>query len=145
MQSLAIHELGHLLGLAHVEEGVDPVSVMNPSLFIGEGLTARKLSRGDITRIQTIYGCEGSACDIDSLIEQQEYEEYDTLSLTAKQWLDEGTKVPVKSLENTKKFLSLPPFQIEMGVVFFISFQIAESPRRSKNKSLYIMNAGRTH
>ena len=95
MQSLAIHELGHLLGLAHVEEGVDPVSVMNPSLFIGEGLTARKLSRGDITRIQTIYGCEGSACDIDSLIEQQEYEEYDTLSLTAKQWLDEGTKVPV--------------------------------------------------
>ena len=41
MQSLAIHELD-IFG--HVEEGVDPVSVMNPS-FIGEGLTARKLSR----------------------------------------------------------------------------------------------------
>ena len=69
MQSLAIHELGHLLGLAHVDEEIDPISVMNPSLFIGEGLTSRKLSRSDIARIQTIYGCEGAACDIDALIE----------------------------------------------------------------------------
>ncbi len=95
MQSLAIHELGHLLGLAHVDEEVDPVSVMNPSLFIGEGLTSRKLSRSDIARIQTIYGCEGDACDIDALIEQQEHAEAGELSLTAKQWLDYGEKTPI--------------------------------------------------
>ena len=92
MQSLAIHELGHLLGLAHVSEDVDPISVMNPSLFIGEGLTSRKLSRSDIERIHTIYGCEGSACDIDSLIEQQENASFDQLSLSAKDWLDSGEK-----------------------------------------------------
>jgi hypothetical protein len=95
MQSLAIHELGHLLGLAHVDEEIDPVSVMNPSLFIGEGLTSRKLSRSDIVRIQTIYGCEGDACDIDALIEQQEHAEAGELSLTAKQWLDYGEKTPI--------------------------------------------------
>ena len=67
MQSLALHELGHLLGLAHVESEVDNYSIMNPHLFIGEGLTSRKLSRGDIERIQTIYGCEGDACDVDAL------------------------------------------------------------------------------
>ena len=64
MQSLALHELGHLLGLAHTSEKVDSLSIMNPSLYIGEGLTSRKLSRDDITRIQTIYGCKGKACDI---------------------------------------------------------------------------------
>ena len=92
MQSLSVHELGHLLGLAHVSEDVDPISVMNPSLFIGEGLTSRKLSRGDIERIQTIYGCEGQACDIDALIIEQENASFDALSLTAKQWLDSEEK-----------------------------------------------------
>ncbi len=69
MQSLALHELGHLLGLAHVEQDHDRLSIMNPSLLIGEGLTSRELSRADIERIQTIYGCYGEACDIDSLME----------------------------------------------------------------------------
>ena len=68
MQSLALHELGHLLGLAHVSEDVDPLSIMNPSLYIGEGLTSRVLSEGDVMRIQTIYGCSGKACDIGNVL-----------------------------------------------------------------------------
>lgn len=55
MQSLALHELGHLLGLKHVDISVDRYSVMNPSLFIGEGLITRNLSHGDIQRIRQVY------------------------------------------------------------------------------------------
>lgn len=66
MQSLTLHELGHLLGLGHVSEDVDVHSIMNPSLLIGEGMSNRKLSKMDIERIQKIYGCTGTACDIDS-------------------------------------------------------------------------------
>lgn len=73
MQSLALHELGHLLGLAHVSPDQDSYSIMNPTLFIGEGLTSRKLSLGDIQRIQQIYGCEGKACDINAIFEEMEY------------------------------------------------------------------------
>ncbi len=73
MESLALHELGHLLGLAHIEESVDGHSIMNPSLYIGEGLATRKLSGGDIKRVQSIYGCLGKACDIDALVEEMEY------------------------------------------------------------------------
>ncbi|MCX6126944.1 MAG: matrixin family metalloprotease, partial [Proteobacteria bacterium] len=63
MQSLALHELGHLLGLAHVDESYDSSSIMNPSLYIGAGLSTRSLSIGDVGRIQKIYNCAGSACD----------------------------------------------------------------------------------
>jgi hypothetical protein len=56
LESLALHELGHLLGLSHVSVDEDRFSVMNASLFIGEGMTTRKLSQGDIERIRTIYG-----------------------------------------------------------------------------------------
>ncbi len=56
MESLALHELGHLLGLSHVPTEDDKYSVMNPSLFIGEGMMTRKLSAGDIERIRQIYG-----------------------------------------------------------------------------------------
>lgn len=70
MLSLALHELGHLLGLAHVDRSVDSHSIMTPSLFIGEGLTSREISRGDIERLQLIYGCDGKACDIDYLVSQ---------------------------------------------------------------------------
>jgi len=68
MESLALHELGHLLGLAHVDADHDPASIMNPRLYIGEGLTSRKVSRGDIERIQQIYNCDGAACDIEQLV-----------------------------------------------------------------------------
>lgn len=64
MQSLATHELGHWLGLAHVSDEFDELSIMNPSIMIGEGLANRSLSQGDIERIQKIYGCLGSACDV---------------------------------------------------------------------------------
>lgn len=63
MQTLALHELGHLLGLAHVSQEEDSFSIMNPSLYIGEGLANRRLSTGDVQRIQKIYGCEGESCD----------------------------------------------------------------------------------
>jgi len=72
LQSLALHELGHFLGLAHVSEEYDRYSIMNPALFIGEGLITREISHDDIERIQKIYGCEGNACDIDALMEEQE-------------------------------------------------------------------------
>ena len=70
MESLALHELGHLLGLSHIDEGVDMFSVMNPSLLIGTGLTSRGVSEGDIRRIQKIYGCHGEACDMSKVIEK---------------------------------------------------------------------------
>lgn len=66
MQSLATHELGHLLGLAHVDEKYDGSSIMNPSIFIGEGMAMRSLSIGDIRRIQKIYGCSGRSCDVEA-------------------------------------------------------------------------------
>jgi hypothetical protein len=68
MESLSLHELGHLLGLAHMDAEKDQYSIMNPSLFIGAGLANRKLSQGDITRIQRIYGCEGESCNIEKLM-----------------------------------------------------------------------------
>lgn len=63
MQSLATHEIGHLLGLAHIQETYDSSSIMNPSILIGEGLASRSISVGDIKRIQKIYGCENTSCD----------------------------------------------------------------------------------
>jgi hypothetical protein len=68
MQTLSLHELGHLLGLTHVSSEVDSVSIMNPYVYIGEGLTNRHLSAGDIERIQKIYGCLGEACEIDKAV-----------------------------------------------------------------------------
>jgi hypothetical protein len=66
LESLSLHELGHLLGLSHVSTDEDRYSVMNPSLFIGEGMSTRNLSRGDIDRIRSIYGV-GDANAVDAL------------------------------------------------------------------------------
>src|SRR5690606_27656345 len=74
METLALHELGHLLGLAHIGREHDPDSIMVPEVYIGEGLTHRRLSAEDVRRVQRIYGCTGTACDIEktmALIEQQ--------------------------------------------------------------------------
>lgn len=68
MQTLALHELGHMLGLAHIKAVVDPDSIMAESLYIGQGLANRRLSNGDISRIQRIYGCEADACDHDKVL-----------------------------------------------------------------------------
>lgn len=73
METLALHELGHLLGLAHVGDKEDPGSIMVPRLLIGEGLTKRRISEGDILRIQQIYGCYGDACDVEELVKTIEY------------------------------------------------------------------------
>lgn len=84
METLALHELGHLLGLAHVAEEVDGNSIMNPTLFVGEGLANRVPSYGDIQRIQQVYQCEGNACDIDSLVlafEQNRKEYFESPSI----------------------------------------------------------------
>lgn len=95
MQSLALHELGHYLGLAHVQAEVDSLSIMNPSLFIGEGLTSRKLSKGDIERIQMVYGCEGDACSVDGLLESAEEAYQQEYFLNAAQdWLDSFDESP---------------------------------------------------
>ena len=76
MESLALHELGHLLGLAHVPEETDAYSIMNPTLYIGEGLANRKY-RNDIELIQRIYGCENEAYDVDDLYSQLEQVDMD--------------------------------------------------------------------
>lgn len=68
MQTLALHELGHLLGLSHISATVDGYSIMTPSLYIGAGLANRRLSKGDIERIQRIYGCADAACDVNATL-----------------------------------------------------------------------------
>jgi hypothetical protein len=68
MQSLALHELGHLIGLTHMSVEDDSMSIMNPTLFIGEGLANRRLSEGDIRRIQSVYGCQGQSCDLEKTL-----------------------------------------------------------------------------
>jgi Matrixin len=67
LESLALHELGHLLGLTHVDDADDPYSIMNPALFIGEGLTNRRISAKDVRRLQDIYGCLGDSCNLEKL------------------------------------------------------------------------------
>jgi len=55
LESLALHELGHFLGLSHMSYDYDSASIMNPQLFVGQGLHKRKLSDGDVERIRRIY------------------------------------------------------------------------------------------
>ncbi len=70
LESLTLHEMGHFIGLSHVQESEDKGSIMNPRLLISKGFSARTLSKNDIKNIQSIYGCELSACDVDETYEQ---------------------------------------------------------------------------
>lgn len=54
VESLALHELGHLLGLAH-SMPYEGESVMQPTMNIGSGLISRTLSDLDIARIRFLY------------------------------------------------------------------------------------------
>ena len=78
METLALHELGHMLGLAHVDTRFDPDTIMAKHVYIGEALTNRYLSEGDVRRAQRIYGCAGVACNIErtmALLEQRQQSE----------------------------------------------------------------------
>ena len=55
IQTVATHELGHLLGLAHIEEADDANSIMHPAVSVGPQQKKRTLSDGDVKRIKAIY------------------------------------------------------------------------------------------
>ncbi|MCY4381190.1 MAG: matrixin family metalloprotease [Proteobacteria bacterium] len=59
IETITLHELGHILGLPHINE---LGSIMFPGIDLG---THRLLSRGDIQRIHELCGCVGEACDIE--------------------------------------------------------------------------------
>ncbi|MCY4444191.1 MAG: matrixin family metalloprotease [Proteobacteria bacterium] len=68
---ISLHEMGHFLGLGHVDVFEDPHSIMHAAFPIDmdlNGVILSKdpieavLSEGDIKRLHQIYGCLGSAC-----------------------------------------------------------------------------------
>ena len=69
-QTVSLHELGHMIGMGHVDETVDGKSIMLASIYIGEGLSQRWLSAGDISRIRNVYPCEGTCLSPDALSAQ---------------------------------------------------------------------------
>ncbi len=77
METLALHELGHLLGLSHIDQEVDRFSIMLPVVYIGFGMYNRRLTIDDIKRIQSIYGCSGDACDIEATHDKLEQRAFD--------------------------------------------------------------------
>ncbi len=69
-ETVSLHELGHMLGLGHVDDPVDNKSIMLAAIYIGEGLSQRWLSAGDIARIRTVYDCAGTCPNPDALSAQ---------------------------------------------------------------------------
>jgi len=54
LESIALHELGHLLGLSHASYG-SVGGVMDPAMYIGPMLTQRVLHPDDVARVRSIY------------------------------------------------------------------------------------------
>jgi hypothetical protein len=52
-ESVLLHEVGHFIGLPHIPQSTDPMTIMRISIMAGE--TLRLLSNGDIGRITTLY------------------------------------------------------------------------------------------
>lgn len=52
-ESVLIHELGHFIGLGHIDVNSDPISIMNPT--IKRSQTKRSFSPNDLSRIKTLY------------------------------------------------------------------------------------------
>jgi len=57
-ETVLLHEMGHLLGLDHVNSTEDADSVMLAHTFIGPKFHKRVLSSGDKDNIQSIYNAE---------------------------------------------------------------------------------------
>lgn len=53
--SVALHEIGHFLGAAHVSAQEDPDSIMRPAFMVGDDSPRIPLSNGDIQRIRSRY------------------------------------------------------------------------------------------
>lgn len=73
LETTTLQEIGHVLGLSHVDSLTDPKSIMIPlaELAIDHSGTymdrdfpiiSRVPSLGDVLRLQKIYGCVGDAC-----------------------------------------------------------------------------------
>jgi hypothetical protein len=53
LQSVALHEVGHLLGLSHAPDS-DTDSAMTPTVTTGKGAAKRVLSAGDVERLKVL-------------------------------------------------------------------------------------------
>ena len=56
---VALHEIGHLIGLGHPWDIGDPVSERDDSLIMNAILTADELGEGDKAGVQELYGLDG--------------------------------------------------------------------------------------